>query len=67
MGWGIINPNLSQLHRQTQGHREGTYQNLLTLKGHGGLQRNRGGRSRINDCGGYMQGWGLDSYITNKK
>ena len=27
-GWGggIINPNLSQLHSQTQGHREGTHQ-----------------------------------------
>ena len=38
---GLFNPNLSQLHSQTQRYKEGTHQSPLTLNEHGGLQGNR--------------------------
>ena len=39
--WGVFNPNLSQLHSQTQRYKMGTHQSPLTLNEHGGPQGNR--------------------------
>ena len=53
MGEAIINPNLNWLHSQTQGHRAGTHQSLLTLKGYGVYKGMGDGGPRIHEWGLY--------------